>query len=81
MKQELQTLSDESPEHYPKTRYLSIWLSFAAAATGLVLAVLSYLGLIPLGYKLGPYWLNHWAGWLSVVFITIYVPFIRAFLL
>ena len=75
MKQELRTLPQERLEHYPKTRYLSIWLSFAAVAAGLVLAVLSYLGLIPLGYKLGPYWLNHWVGWLSVGFITIYVPF------
>jgi hypothetical protein len=62
------------PRTLPRNRYLSIWLSFAAVAVGLVLAVLSYLGLIPLGYKLGPYWLNHWLGWLSMGFITIYVP-------
>jgi hypothetical protein len=55
-------------------RNLSIWLSFTAVAVGLVLAVLSYLGLIPLGYKLGPYWLNHWLGWLSMGLIVIYVP-------
>lgn len=54
--------------------YLSIWLSFTAVAIGLVLAVLSYLGLVPLGYKLGPYWLNHWLGWLSMGLIVIYVP-------
>jgi len=53
---------------------ISIWLSFAAVAVGLVLAILSYLRLIPLGYKLGPYWLNHWMGWLSFGFIIIYVP-------
>jgi hypothetical protein len=58
----------------PRKRHLSIWLSFTAVAVGLVLAVLSYLGLIPLGYKLGPYWLNHWLGWLSMGFIIIYVP-------
>jgi hypothetical protein len=57
-----------------RNRYLSIWLSFAAVAVGLALAVLSYLGLIPLGYKVGPYWLNHWLGWLSMGFIIIYVP-------
>ena len=62
------------PRTLPKNRYLSIWLSFAALTVGLVLAVLSYLGLIPLGYKLGPYWLNHWLGWLSMGFIIIYVP-------
>jgi len=62
------------PRTLPRNRYLSIWLSFAAVAVGLVLAVLSYLGLIPLGYKLGPYWLNHWLGWLSMGFIIIYVP-------
>jgi len=62
------------PRTLPRNRYLSIWLSFAAVATGLVLAVLSYLRLIPLGYKLGPYWLNHWLGWLSMGFIIIYVP-------
>jgi len=62
------------PQTLPRNRYLSIWLSFAAVAFGLVLAVLSYLGLIPLGYKLGPYWLNHWLGWLSMGLIIIYVP-------
>jgi hypothetical protein len=49
-------------------------VSFSGVAVGLVLAVLSYLDLIPLGYKLGPYWLNHWLGWLSFAFIIIYVP-------
>jgi len=68
MKQALQ------PQTLPRNRHLSIWLSFAAVAVGLVLAVLSYLGLIPLGYKLGPYWLNHWLGWLSMGLIIIYVP-------
>jgi hypothetical protein len=62
------------PRTLPRNRNLSIWLSFTAVAVGLVLAVLSYLGLIPLGYKLGPYWLNHWLGWLSMGFIVIYVP-------
>ena len=68
MKQALQ------PRTLPRNRNLSIWMSFAAVAVGLVLAVLSYLGLIPLGYKLGPYWLNHWLGWLSMGLIIIYVP-------
>ena len=58
----------------PRKSHLSIGLSFAAVAVGLMLAVLSYLGLIPLGYKLGPYWLNHWLGWLSMGLIVIYVP-------
>jgi len=53
---------------------LRIGLSFVAVAAGLVLAVLSYLGLIPLGYKIGPYWLNHWLAWLSFAFIIVYVP-------
>jgi hypothetical protein len=68
MKQTLQ------PQTLTRNRYLSIWLSFAAVAVGLALAVLSYIGLIPLGYKLGPHWLNHWLGWLSMGFIVIYVP-------
>ena len=68
MKQALQ------PQTLSSNRYLSIWLSFTAVAVGLVLAVLSYLGLIPLGYKLGPYWLNHWLGWSSMGLIAIYVP-------
>jgi len=68
MKQELQ------PRVLSRNRHLTIWLSFAAVAVGLVFAVLSYLGLIPLGYKLGPYWLNHWLGWFSMGFIIIYVP-------
>jgi hypothetical protein len=68
MKQALQ------PQTLPRNRRLSIWLSFAVVAVGLVLAILSYLGLIPLGYKLGPYWLNHWLGWISMGFIIIYVP-------
>ena len=55
-------------------RYLSISLGFTAVAVGLALAVLSYLGLVPLSYKLGPYWLNHWLGWFSLGFIIIYVP-------
>ena len=58
----------------PEKRHVSKWVAFAAVAVGLFLAVLSYLGLIPLGYKLGPYWLNHWIGWLSFGFIIIYVP-------
>jgi hypothetical protein len=62
------------PRKVPRNRNLLILLSFVAVAVGLVLAVLSYLGLIPLGYKLGPYWLNHWLGWLSMGFIIIYVP-------
>ena len=62
------------PRTPPRNRNLSIWLSFAAVAVGLVFAVLSYLGLIPLGYKLGPYWLNHWLGWVAMGFIVIYVP-------
>jgi hypothetical protein len=62
------------PRTLSRKRYLAIWLSFSALAIGLVLAILSYLGLIPLGYKLGPYWLNHWLGWLSMGFIIIYVP-------
>jgi hypothetical protein len=53
---------------------LRVWLSFAAVAAGLVLAVLSYLRLIPLGSDFGPYRLNHWAGWLSLGFIVIYAP-------
>ena len=57
-----------------RIKNLSMWLSFAGLIAGLVLAVLSYSGLIPLGYKLGPYWLNHWIGWLSFGFIIIYVP-------
>jgi hypothetical protein len=68
MKQALQ------PRTLSRNRYLAIGLSFAAVAVGLVLAVLSYLGLIPLSYKLGPYWLNHWLGWLSMGLIIIYVP-------
>ena len=62
------------PRKVPRNRNLSILLSFVAVAVGLALAVLSYLGLIPLGYKLGPYWLNHWLGWLAMGFIVIYVP-------
>jgi hypothetical protein len=62
------------PRTPPRNRNLSIGLSFAAVAVGLVLAVLSYLGLIPLVYKLGPYWLNHWLGWLAMGFIVVYVP-------
>ena len=62
------------PRKIPRNRNLSILLSFVAVGVGLVLAVLSYLGLLPLGYKLGPYWLNHWLGWLSMGFITVYVP-------
>ena len=57
-----------------RIKNLSMWLSFAGLIAGLVLAVLSYSGLIPLGYKLGPYWLNHWIGWLSFGFVIIYVP-------
>jgi hypothetical protein len=68
-------MKQESPTRTPsEKRYLSIWLSFGAVVIGLVLAVLSYLRLLPLGYKLGPYWLNHWAGWLSMGFIIIYAP-------
>jgi hypothetical protein len=62
------------PRTLSRNRYLAIWLSFAAVAIGLALAILSYLGLIPLGYKLGPYWLNHWLGWLPMGFIITYVP-------
>ena len=62
------------PRTLSKRRSLSIWLSFAAVAVGLMFAVLSYLGLIPLSYKLGPYWLNHWLGWLAMGLIAIYVP-------
>ena len=58
----------------PEKRRISKWVEFAAVAVGLVLVVLSYSGLIPLGYKLGPYWLNHWIGWLAFGFIIIYVP-------
>jgi len=68
MNQELQ------PQTPSRKRRLSIWVSFSAVAVGLALAVSSYLGLIPLGYKLGPYWLNHWIGWFSMGFIIIYVP-------
>jgi hypothetical protein len=57
-----------------RNRNLLISLSSSAVAVGFALAVLSYLGLIPLGYKLGPYWLNHWLGWLALGFIIIYVP-------
>ena len=56
------------------SRHVSAWLGFAGVAVGIALAVLSYLDLMPLGYKLGPYWLNHWLGWLSFGFIIIYVP-------
>jgi len=68
MKQELQRRTSA------RNRNITILLSFTAVAVGLVLAVLSYLGLVPLGYKLGPYWLNHWLGWFSMGFIIIYVP-------
>ena len=68
MKQELRSTAVH------KKGYISKWVEFAAVAVGLFLAVMSYSGLIPLGYKLGPYWLNHWIGWLSFGFIIIYVP-------
>jgi len=68
MKQELQRRTSDG------NRNIRIFLSFTAVAVGLVLALLSYLGLIPLGYKLGPYWLNHWLGWFSMGLIIIYVP-------
>jgi len=68
MKQELQHRTSDG------NRNIRIFLSFTAVAVGLVLAILSYLGLIPLGYKLGPYWLNHWLGWFSMGLIIIYVP-------
>lgn len=68
MKQESQ------PQARTRNKYLSIWLAFTVVAVGVVLAVLSYLGLIPLGYKLGPYWLNHWLGWSAFALIIIYVP-------
>jgi hypothetical protein len=68
MKQELQHRTSDG------NRNIRIFLSFTAVAVGLVLALLSYLGLIPLGYKLGPYWLNHWLGWFSMGLIIIYVP-------
>jgi hypothetical protein len=68
MKQALQ------PRTLSRRRSLSISLSVAAVAVGLGLAVLSYLGLIPLGYRLGPYWLNHWLGWFAMGLIIIYVP-------
>ena len=57
-----------------RSRKWSIWLSFTGLLVGLALAILSYLGSIPLGYKFGPYWLNHWIGWLAFGFIIIYVP-------
>ena len=62
------------PQTRSRRRLLSIWVSFSAVALGLALAVLSYLDLIPLSYKLGPYWLNHWIGWFSLGLIIIYVP-------
>lgn len=62
-----------NPTHRKK-RYLNIWLFFIALAVGISFAVLSYLDLIPLSYKLGPYWLNHWISWVSFGFIIIYVP-------
>jgi len=62
------------PQTLTKNKYLSIWLSFTAVVVGLALAVLSYLNLIPLTYKLGPYWLNHWLGWSALGLIIIYVP-------
>ena len=68
MKQELKRRTSDGNRNIP------IFLSFTAVAVGLVLVVLSYLGLIPLGYKLGPYWLNHWLGWFSMGLIIIYVP-------
>ena len=68
MKQEFQRRTSAG------NRNISIFLSFTAVAVGLALAFLSYLGLIPLGYKLGPYWLNHWLGWFSMGLIIIYVP-------
>jgi hypothetical protein len=68
MEQELQRRTSDG------NRNMQIFLSFTAVAVGLVLALLSYLGLIPLGYKLGPYWLNHWFGWFSMGLIIIYVP-------
>ena len=67
------------PQTRPRRRHLSILVAFVAVAVGLVLAVLSYLGLVSLGYKLGPYWLNHWLGWLSFGFIIIYVPIFAIF--
>lgn len=62
------------PQTRSRRRRLSIWVSFSAVALGLAFAVLSYLDLIPLSYKLGPYWLNHWIGWFSFGLIIIYVP-------
>jgi hypothetical protein len=58
----------------PENKHISKWVAFATVA------VPSYSGLIPLGYKLGPYWLNHWIAWSSFGFIIIYVP-ILVFLL
>ena len=63
----------------PEKKHISKWAAFAAVAVGVILAVLSYSGLIPLAYKLGPYWLNHWIAWSSFGFIIVYAP-IFAFL-
>ena len=51
--------------------------SLIAVAAGLGLALMSFLRvkpLKPLGYMLASYKLNHWAAWLAMAFIVIYVP-------
>jgi hypothetical protein len=68
------TLPEKKEEPHSGGKKLSLWISFAAVAAGLLLARLSYLGLIPLGSKLGPYPLNHWIGWLSLGFIAVFIP-------
>lgn len=51
--------------------------SFIAVAAGLGFALISYLKakpIKPLGNIVAAYALNHWAAWLALAFIAIYVP-------
>jgi hypothetical protein len=85
VKQKPSTLKEKREQYYPEIKKgnnliltrrspLSMWLSFSAVAVGLGFAIAIYLQVIPLGYELGPYRLNHWAAWLSLGFIINYVP-------
>jgi hypothetical protein len=50
------------------------WFGLFILAITIVLSLAIYLDWVNLGFRVGPYYVTHWLGWVGVLFIALFSP-------